>query len=232
MSDVQPGPRDIPASAASEKKDFASTHRVKKLLETYTMTADRSLMGPDASDHKFYAAAAAAASSYKLPPDVELSKTGPSSAESGGIPSAAGVKIDLAATKRLQAMHGGGGLKGGALSPPPPPPVHQHHQPPTSSHNGLGLVTLSRMDGNGYDPELAARQRARSGSDLGGGGRPLSSQLHLTGEMIRQMNAVPNAKKPASSATSASVAAAAAAASLAYQQQIQMQAVYERALKV
>ena len=141
---ARPPPAEMPASSTSstvEKKDFASTHRVKKLLETYTMTAERSLSGPDASDHKFYANASTSGS-YKLPPDVELSKTSPSvEANPAAMAAAAAVaaKIDVAATKRLQALAvQGGGLKGGALSPPPPPTATSH--PPT--HNGL--VTLSR----------------------------------------------------------------------------------------
>ena len=89
-------------------------HRVKKLLETYTMTAERSLMGPDQSEEaygKYYYA------NYKLPPDVELSKTSPEAKELKN--------VDMAASKRLQmqmasvAAAASGGLKGGAVSPPP-----------------------------------------------------------------------------------------------------------------
>ena len=99
-------------------------HRVKKLLETYTMTAERSLMGPDQSEaaegaygkYGFYQNSP----SYKLPPDVELSKTSPESAKE-----LVKNNIDLAASKRLQMQMAAsvavasGGLKGGALSPPP-----------------------------------------------------------------------------------------------------------------
>ena len=71
-------PVTAPREPVDPRKDFASRHRVKKLLETYTMTADRSLMGPDQASEdasrdlfhqKYYSSA------YKLPPDVELSKT-------------------------------------------------------------------------------------------------------------------------------------------------------------
>ena len=55
------GPLSVHASVVSsanninveKAKGFASTHRVKKLLETYTMTAERSLMGPNASEDAF-----------------------------------------------------------------------------------------------------------------------------------------------------------------------------------
>ena len=108
------------SSDPSEKQK----HRVKKLLETYTMTAERSLMGPDQSEaseayanSKYYFG-----SNYKLPPDVELSKTSPESAKE-----LVKNNIDLAASKRLQMQMAAsvaaasGGLKGGALSPPPHP---------------------------------------------------------------------------------------------------------------
>lgn len=51
------------------------------------------------------------------------------------------------------------------------------------------------------------------------------SNSHLTGEMIRQMNALQ--KKHGGNAS-----AAAAATALAYQHQLQMQATYERVLRV
>ncbi len=84
---------------AKPAKDFGSTHRVKKLLDTYLGTAGQTLTGPanssleDAATTRYKggvgpptgappvpvaaaaAAAAAAAIHYKLPPDVELSKT-------------------------------------------------------------------------------------------------------------------------------------------------------------
>ena len=122
-----PGPGVVPnGNDPSEKQK----HRVKKLLETYTMTAERSLMGPDQSEEaygKYYY------SNYKLPPDVELSKTSPESAKEHL------KNVDLAASKRLQiqmasvAAAASGGLKGGAVSPPPM----------KTPSNG---VTLSRYD--------------------------------------------------------------------------------------
>ena len=66
-------------------KNFGSTHRVKQLLETYSMTAEKTLMGPEAvvaaaGEEKYHSYLMAAGngardSTYKLPPDVELSKT-------------------------------------------------------------------------------------------------------------------------------------------------------------
>ena len=124
VSEPGPNPGGKPASTGgsgvvpngndpSEKQK----HRVKKLLETYTMTAERSLMGPDQSEEaygKYYYP-----SNYKLPPDVELSKTSPPE-------SSKELKhVDVAASKRLQlqmasvAAAASGGLKGGAVSPPP-----------------------------------------------------------------------------------------------------------------
>jgi hypothetical protein len=75
----------------------------------------------------------------------------------------------------------------------------------------------SRIDGNGYDAAEYARHRSRSGS---------TDPRHLTGEMIRQMNALQ--KKGSGNASAAAVAAA----SMAYQHQMQMHATYERVLKV
>ena len=156
-------------------KDFASTHRVKKLLETYTMTAERSLMGPNASEdafnqQKYFSGhggnnggppflASSSASSYKLPPDVELSKTSPSSADptnhGSGSSSAGGSgnggngdggngsKVDIAASRRLQMQMISTistGLKGGGPMSPPPPTGNAK----SSTTAGNGLVTLSR----------------------------------------------------------------------------------------
>ena len=56
---------------SSSGRDFAATHPVKKLLETYRNTAGRTLTGPAASSLE----AGGNASRYRLPPDVELSKT-------------------------------------------------------------------------------------------------------------------------------------------------------------
>ena len=53
-------------------RDFAATHPVKKLLETYRNTAGRTLTGPANSSLE---EAPYARNRYKLPPDVELSKT-------------------------------------------------------------------------------------------------------------------------------------------------------------
>ena len=158
-------------------KDFASTHRVKKLLETYTMTAERSLMGPNASEdafnqQKYFSGhggnnggppflASSSASSYKLPPDVELSKTSPSSADptnhGSGSSSAGGSgnggngdggngsKVDIAASRRLQMQMISTistGLKGGGPMSPPPPTGGINAKSSTTAGNGL--VTLSR----------------------------------------------------------------------------------------
>ena len=129
------------------RKDFASRHRVKKLLETYTMTADRSLMGPDAASsedafhQKYYSSAA-----YKLPPDVELSKTStspPSEKDNINHSESLSNRVDLAASKRLQmqmaaAAAMAAGLKGGGGGAPVSPPTQRRNQ------TGNGLVTLSR----------------------------------------------------------------------------------------
>ena len=126
------------------RKDFASRHRVKKLLETYTMTADRSLMGPDAASsedafhQKYYSSAA-----YKLPPDVELSKTTTSPPSEKDNNSESLSRVDLAASKRLQmqmaaAAAMAAGLKGGGGGAPVSPPTQRRNQ------TGNGLVTLSR----------------------------------------------------------------------------------------
>ena len=165
-------------SAVEKAKGFASTHRVKKLLETYTMTAERSLMGPNASEdafnqQKYFSGggggnnggppflASSSASSYKLPPDVELSKTSPSSAGltkhgggSGGSTSGGGsgeaadgggsAKVDIAASRRLQMQMISTistGLKGGGPMSPPPPITGNAKSSTTA---GNGLVTLSR----------------------------------------------------------------------------------------
>ena len=42
VSDTKPGTLEAP-----KKPNFASTHRVKQLLETYSMTADKSMLGPE-----------------------------------------------------------------------------------------------------------------------------------------------------------------------------------------
>lgn len=140
--------------ASDSHKDFASRPRVKKLLETYKMTADRSLMGPEASEeafnqHKYYYNSP---SVYKLPPDVELSKTSPPNDKdqdchdiSKLVPANAGGvnRVDLEASKRLHTMQmamaaaaASAGLKGGGPPPPSPPPEH--------IKSGNSLVTLSR----------------------------------------------------------------------------------------
>ena len=123
---LDPGGSKAPGGVVPNGSDPSEKqkHRVKKLLETYTMTAERSLMGPDQSEaaegaygkYGFYQNSP----SYKLPPDVELSKTSPES-----VKELVKNNIDLAASKRLQMQMAAsvavasGGLKGGALSPPP-----------------------------------------------------------------------------------------------------------------
>ena len=133
-------PRSESLAGSDPRKDFASRHRVKKLLETYTMTADRSLMGPDqasedAFHQKYYSSA------YKLPPDVELSKTTSPPSEKDN--SETMNRVDLAASKRLQmqmaaAAAMAAGLKGGGGAGAPSPPTQRRNQA------GNGLVTLSR----------------------------------------------------------------------------------------
>ena len=133
-----------PPSTADKIKDFASTHRVKKLLETYTMTAERSMMGPTASEDAFHQqkylggghASNYSASTYKLPPDVELSKTSPNS-EANNHGSSSDTKVDVAASRRLQMQMTTGLKGGGPMSPPPPSGT-------VKSSAGNGLVTLSR----------------------------------------------------------------------------------------
>jgi len=253
-----------PGVGVDPRKDFASRHRVKKLLETYTMTADRSLMGPDqasedAFHQKYYNNA------YKLPPDVELSKTTSPPSEKLHDNSDSGSRVDLAASKRLHmqmaaAAAMAAGLKGGGGAGMPSPPTHRRNHP------GNGLVTLSRIDGNGYGGGSSGAGGGHSGGGLSGvdavgtvvpGAPPSSNTVttadfghsgggsglgslgvasglhgsrsrstssdprHLTGEMIRQMNSL----KQKDSAT--------IVASLAdcQRQQLQMQAIYERALR-
>ena len=136
-------PRSESLAGSDPRKDFASRHRVKKLLETYTMTADRSLMGPDQAseqdafrDHQKYYSSA-----YKLPPDVELSKTTSPPSEKDNSETIS--RVDLAASKRLQmqmaaAAAMAAGLKGGGGAGAPSPPTQRRNQA------GNGLVTLSR----------------------------------------------------------------------------------------
>ena len=144
-------PVTAPREPVDPRKDFASRHRVKKLLETYTMTADRSLMGPDQASEdasrdlfhqKYYSSA------YKLPPDVELSKTtsrdiSPSEKLHDNSETMPMSRVDLAASKRLQmqmaaAAAMAAGLKGGGGAGAPSPPSQRRNQA------GNGLVTLSR----------------------------------------------------------------------------------------
>ncbi len=74
--------------AGPPKRDFGSTHRVKKLLETYIGTAGHTLTGPANSSledppykrgatmvHPRSPSPPPSRAAYKLPPDVELSKT-------------------------------------------------------------------------------------------------------------------------------------------------------------
>ena len=62
-------------------KDFASTHRVKKLLDSYMGSAARSLTGPSHSSLELDSPSAyrhlqqQQTAAYKLPADIELSKT-------------------------------------------------------------------------------------------------------------------------------------------------------------
>lgn len=61
------------SNGGNPPRDFSSTHRVKKLLETYRSTAGRTLTGPASMEEAPYQRGRSMA--YKLPPDVELSKT-------------------------------------------------------------------------------------------------------------------------------------------------------------
>ena len=78
---AHPPASSAPPSTDNKIKDFASTHRVKKLLETYTMTAERSMMGPTASEDAFHQqkylggghASNYSTSTYKLPPGMNIS---------------------------------------------------------------------------------------------------------------------------------------------------------------
>lgn len=200
-------------------KDFASRPRVKKLLETYKMTADRSLMGPEASEeafnqHKYYYNSP---SVYKLPPDVELSKTSPPNDKDNSHEMSKPNRVDLEASKRLHTMQmamaaaaAQAGLKGGGPAPVSPPP-------PELIKSGNSLVTLSRIDGNGYNDasstvtDIYHPARSRSSGDRSG---------HLTGEMIRQINALQK-QKSSFAASFADI----------QRQQLQMQATYERVLR-
>ena len=132
-------PPPQPTKTIEKAKDFASTHRVKKLLEQYSMSAERSIMGPDASEEAFnqkaYFGGFSGGSSYKLPPDVELSKTSPLSEASH---SSEAAKVDVAASRRLQLQMTAGGLKGGGPMSPPPTVAT------INAKSSNGLVTLSR----------------------------------------------------------------------------------------
>ena len=134
-------PRSESLAGSDPRKDFASRHRVKKLLETYTMTADRSLMGPDQASEDAFHHQKYYSSAYKLPPDVELSKTTSPPSEKDN--SETMNRVDLAASKRLQmqmaaAAAMAAGLKGGGGAGAPSPPTQRRNQA------GNGLVTLSR----------------------------------------------------------------------------------------
>ena len=134
-------PRSESLAGSDPRKDFASRHRVKKLLETYTMTADRSLMGPDQASEDAFHHQKYYSSAYKLPPDVELSKTTSPPSEKDN--SETMTRVDLAASKRLQmqmaaAAAMAAGLKGGGGAGAPSPPTQRRNQA------GNGLVTLSR----------------------------------------------------------------------------------------
>ena len=134
-------PPPQPTKTIEKAKDFASTHRVKKLLEQYSMSAERSIMGPDASEEAFnqkaYFGGFSGGSSYKLPPDVELSKTSPLSEASH---SSEAAKVDVAASRRLQLQMTAGGLKGGGPMSPPPAMAT------INANSSNGLVTLSRYE--------------------------------------------------------------------------------------
>jgi hypothetical protein len=68
-SDKEMQTKDIKA------KDFGNTHHVKKLLETYIDTAGRTLTGPANSSIEDAPYKSARNVTYKLPPEIELSKT-------------------------------------------------------------------------------------------------------------------------------------------------------------
>ena len=180
-------------------KDFASRHRVKKLLETYHMTAERSLMGPDHhsstdSDHgglgfqhpKYFSAKNPPSASYKLPPDVELCRTSsPPPDLRGGIkmdPNDPNPlhKVDLAATKRLHmqmaaAAAMAAGLKGGG-----------------GGHNGdHGSVVAGDQNSNASPPvnglataaALHLARRSQTSSGNGNGQVTLSRSVKLINQL-------------------------------------------------
>lgn len=79
------GPTSTPTSAPSgQTASQPPAHRVKKLLESYIGSAGRTLSGPADSALESDVIPAYKRMQYKLPPDVELSKTMVDDGHAGG----------------------------------------------------------------------------------------------------------------------------------------------------
>lgn len=141
------GPQGNPGATSTPSNTPASqppTHRVKKLLESYIGSAGRTLSGPADSPLENDVLPAYKRMQYKLPPDVELSKSMGDDNMGGG-----GGDGDMPPEK-IKAMMAGEGEGNAPVRERSSQNVH-----PEKLMGNNGMVTLSRIeDGKGGSQPL------------------------------------------------------------------------------
>ena len=126
------GPTSTPSSTpSSQAANQPPTHRVKKLLETYIGSAGRTLSGPAESALE-NEVMPYKRMQYKLPPDVELSKTMVDDGHHGD--------GGDAPPEKIKAMMAAGETGNGPVSER----GHQMSDVHPEKLRGNGMVTLSR----------------------------------------------------------------------------------------